>query len=307
MWRPAAALLLAFLCSPGASGADAEPGRHTLLHDGRDRGYILRLPPGLPADGTRVPLVLVLHGGGGNGLITERMTGFTRKAAAEGFIVAYPEGSGRMRERLLTWNAGHCCGHAMRTGADDVGFIAALIDRLSAEYPVDPARIYVTGMSNGGMMSHRVGRELSSKIAAIAPVVGTVFGDEAAPAGPVSAIMINGMLDESVPPAGGPPGGLFPDAWDGTPTRPAIEQGAFWAKANGCAAASEERDTDSYLQSSYRCPAGRGVEVYLVKNNGHAWPGGSAGSRRGDAPTTGLDATDLIWAFFKSHPRAATP
>jgi polyhydroxybutyrate depolymerase len=300
-----AAWVVVMSCSPAIIAADAEPDRKTLTHAGDERSFVLRLPPGLPRDGSKVPLVLVLHGGGGNGLIAERMTGFSAKAAAEGFIVVYPDGSGRLREKLLTWNAGHCCGHAMRQNTDDVGFIAALIDRVSAEYPVDPARIYVTGMSNGGMMSHRIGRELSSRVAAIAPVVATVFGDESVPERPVSALMFNGVLDESVPAKGGPPGGPFADSWDGTPARPAGEQGTFWAKANACAAVAEERETEAIRFSRYTCPGGLGVELYLMKDMGHAWPGGLRGRRSADAPGTALNATEVIWEFFAAHPKAA--
>ena len=88
------------------------------------------------------------------------MTGFTPKASAEGFIVVYPDGTSR-RAPLLTWNAGHCCGYAMEQRVDDVAFISALIEDLAARFPIDRKRIYVTGMSNGAMMAHRLGSELS--------------------------------------------------------------------------------------------------------------------------------------------------
>ena len=150
-------------------------------------------------------------------------------------------------------------------------------------------------------MTHRLGIELSSKFAAIAPVVATLFGDENKPAYPVSAIMLNGMLDKSVPYQGGAPGGRFPDAWDGTPAKPGLAQAAFWASANGCTNTPDKRDSDPFILWQYRCPAGRDVELYLVKDNGHAWPGGQPGSRRGDKPGSVLMGTDVIWAFFKAH------
>lgn len=283
-----------------ASGTDA--GRHVLAYGGVERGYLLRLPSGTPV-GARLPLVLVLHGGGGNAANAERMTGFTDKAMRESFIVVYPEGSGRLKGRLLTWNAGHCCGYAMDRKVDDVGFIATLIDRLVAEYPVDPDRVFVTGMSNGGMMTHRLGIELADRVAAIAPVVATLFGNERVPSRPVSALMINGLLDQSVPHLGGVPGGRFPGAWDGMATRPALDQVDFWAAADGCETPCPRRDSGPASQWLCACPAGSGVELYLVKDNGHAWPGGERGSWRGDKPSTALNATDLIWAFFHSHGR----
>jgi polyhydroxybutyrate depolymerase len=278
-------------------------GRQALSWQGQQRGYVVRLPPGPRAPGERLPVVLVLHGGGGDAAIAEKTTGFTAKAQREGFIVVYPEGSGRLANHLLTWNAGHCCGQAMQRGVDDVGFIRALIDRLAADYPVDEQRIYVTGMSNGGMMAHRLGRELGDRIAAIAPVVATLFGDEKKPVRPVSALMINGGLDASVPPEGGRPGGRFPDAWDGTPALPSAAQGRFWAVANGCAATAETSSQGPVQRTRYRCPAGRDVQWVLVADNAHAWPGGEPGSRLGDPPSRSLAATDEIWDFFKAHPK----
>ncbi|MGM9486632.1 extracellular catalytic domain type 1 short-chain-length polyhydroxyalkanoate depolymerase [Ideonella sp. YS5] len=287
----------------GAATASPAGGRQSLVVQGQQRHYVVRLPPGARAPGERLPLVLVLHGGGGDAAIAEKTTGFTAKGQREGFIVVYPEGSGRLANHLLTWNAGHCCGLAMQRGVDDVGFIRALIDKLVADYPVDERRLYATGMSNGGMMAHRLGRELGDRLAAIAPVVATLFGDEKKPGHPVSALMINGGLDASVPPEGGRPGGRFADAWDDTPALPATAQGRFWAAANGCAATPETRTQGPVQRTSYRCPAGRDVQMLLVADNPHAWPGGVAGSRLGDPPSVSLDATDEIWAFFKAHPK----
>ena len=306
-WVVYCATVLALLAGMSGRALAASPGRtlsggrQTLMHDGIARSYVVRVPSGLAQHGGPVPLVLVLHGGGGNADNAERMTGFTEKAEKEGFIVVYPEGTGRFRKKHLTWNAGHCCGIAMKRRVDDVGFIGALLDKLLVDYPIDPKRVYATGMSNGGMMTHRLGIGLADRLAAIAPVVATLFGDETTPPHPVSALMINGLLDKSVPPEGGSPGGRFPSAWDGTPTKPALEQAAFWAEADGCRGDSERIDEGQYLLTQYHCPAGRAVALYLIKDNGHAWPGGQRGSRLGDKPGTALNATDLIWTFFKAH------
>ena len=292
--------LLCLLCSVTSAGA-AE-GNHTLQFAGSTRSYLLRLPPAMQP-GVRVPLVIVLHGGGGNADNAEHMTGFTDKGREEGFIVAYPDGTGPLEGKLLTWNDKHCCAYAMKNDVDDVGFIRALIDDVSANYPVDAKRIYATGMSNGGMMSHRLGIELSDRLAAIAPVVGTVFGDEPAPAHAISALMINGLLDEHVPWQGGPPGGRGARGWDGTPTRPALDQLSFWSKANACAPDPVKTDTEHWTEWRAKCSPHVDVELYLVKDNGHAWPGGQPGSSRGDTPSTAMNATDVIWSFFAAHPK----
>lgn len=311
MWTRLVSLgLLAVLATAISCGgrANRRAGTGTadlqsLRHDGRERTYVVRVPATAIQRDTPVSLVIVLHGGGGNARNAETMTGFTGKATAEGFIVAYPNGTGRRRDALLTWNARHCCGYAMERRVDDVGFIDTLIGDLLRRYPIDPRRVYVTGMSNGAMMTHRVGITLSARVAAIAPVVGAVFGDEPRPAGQVSAIMINGMLDDMVPYRGGGSGGRFAQAWDGTPTRAAEEQARFWAGANGCSVRADSVDHGGYLVIRHACPGTLGVALFAVKDNGHAWPGGQKGSRAGDTPSAALDATHIIWEFFESHPR----
>jgi polyhydroxybutyrate depolymerase len=290
-----AALLLAAVPS-GAAG-----GRESLVHDGLARGYVVRLPSRAPAMDRKLPLVLVLHGGGGNAANAEQMTGFTAKARKEGFIVVYPEGTSRFGDKLLSWNAGHCCAYAMKNDVDDVGFIRALIEKVERDYPVDPRRIHATGMSNGAMMSHRLGIELSDRIAAIAPVVGTLFGDESPPRQPVPALIINGMRDEHVPWRGGEPGGRSSRSWDGTPVKPSLHQAEFWSRANGCSAPLQRHETSLWIEWRDACASAHDVTFYLLKDNGHAWPGGEKGSRRGDEPSTAMDATDVIWTFFAAH------
>jgi len=306
--RLLAACSLALACAAASAAGpwreirQGGEGMLTLNYQGETRSFLLRLPGSLPREGAaRLPLVIALHGGGGHAANMEEMSGFTAKARQEGFIVVYPEGSGRLRHSFLTWNAGHCCGQAMERREDDVGFIRALIEHLEANYPVDPMRIYATGMSNGGMMTHRLGSELGDRLAAIAPVVATVFGDEQRPRHGVPALMINGALDQSVPPAGGPPGGAFAGAWDGTPTQPALAQLSFWAGANGCVGEAESSVQGVLSRWRHACPAGHSAELVLVGDSGHAWPGGRAGSRRGDTPSSALNATDEIWAFFRRH------
>ncbi len=276
---------------------------HRLVHGGMERRYLLDVPRNAVQGAGRVPLVLVLHGGGGTAESAARMTGFGRLARREGFIVAYPEGTSR-RDRMFTWNAGHCCGYAMRRRIDDIGFLGALIDRLVRDQAVDPDRVYVTGLSNGGMMAHWAGIGLSDQVAAIGPVIAGLFGDEPRPSSGVSAIIINGALDESVPTEGGQSGGLFAKAWDGTPLKPAAYQGAFWAAANGCDPAARNESAPPKVSIwRHACPAGVEVVRVLVLDNGHAWPGGRRGSRVGDEPSRALNATETLWAFFSRQRR----
>src|SRR5258708_6567969 len=151
---------------------DGSTETRTFLVNGSQRSYRIHLPTGY-SQLTMLPLVIALHGGGGNPEQFAKDTGFDQKADAEGFIVVYPRGIGL----LPTWNAIHCCGPAFNNKIDDVGFMRALIDELIGSQHVDPKRVYVTGHSNGGMLSYRLGAELSDKIAAISVSAGTIGGN----------------------------------------------------------------------------------------------------------------------------------
>jgi len=180
--------------------------KESIEHDGRNRTYILHIPPSYNKEQS-VPLVIVLHGGGGNSKNIGKTIMMDELADEEGFIVVYPDGTGRLNNYLLTWNAGYCCGYSLENNIDDVGFIRKLIEKLQIEYNINSSRIYVTGMSNGGMIAYRLGSELSDIIAAIAPVCGSIGGkaDENSSLWvipdsryPVSVIAFNGMKDEHI-------------------------------------------------------------------------------------------------------------
>jgi polyhydroxybutyrate depolymerase len=296
------AALLAVLL-PLTLSAQARGDRQTFTHDGRTRSYIVRAPRDAAASRTPLPVVLALHGGGGNALNAERMTGFTELVERERVIVVYPDGTGRLSTTLLTWNADHCCGYAMTERVDDVGFIAALLDTVAARYPVDSTRIFVTGMSNGGMMAHLLARELPHRIAAIAPVVGAVFAGAPPPKGPVSVLAINGLLDQSVPVQGGLGDGVGRNSWDGTPTQDNLGQGRYWAAAGGCEAEPQRSQQGAVITWTHRCPAGVRVQVLQLEDNGHAWPGGQRGLPRADGPSKSYDATERMWEFFRENPK----
>ncbi len=276
--------------------------RYELRIGSSTRSAEVRAPRAAVMGNTRRPLVIALHGGGGNADNAERMTGFTALVEREGIVVAYPNGSGRRERRLLTWNARHCCAVAMERNVDDVAFLSALIDTLVASQQVDPARVFVTGMSNGAMMSHVAGWRLAGKVKAIAPVVGTIFGDEPPAPAPVRAIIFNGMKDASVPFAGGAPGGIGRREWQ-RDARPSLEQGAYWARANGCGAEPRRDSVANVVTYRWPCPRGREVELHAVVDGGHAWPGGQSGRRRGgDRVPPTPKATEMIWAFFEATP-----
>jgi polyhydroxybutyrate depolymerase len=318
MTRIAAAVLLllslaACQADPLAEAQQIQAAKLTdeaLQHDGRTRRFLVHDFSG----GKRAPVVIVLHGGGGHPENAQNMSQFDVIAERERFIAVYPGGTGGTPGgRLLTWNAGHCCAYARENKIDDVGFISAMIDQLVASGRADPKRIYVTGMSNGAMMSHVLARELPGKIAAIGPIVGAVFGDEPPARGPVPAIIFVGQDDQTVPAAGGPIGGNRRDGPIAGLARPPadrdvapdIAQADYWAKANNCSSPPVESfdKQDRLVEVRWSCPGGADVHFYRVAGNGHAWPGGKAGRPEADQPTQAFSASEVMWRFFRDRPK----
>jgi polyhydroxybutyrate depolymerase len=271
----------------------------TIQHDGLARKYVVHDF----SRGGRAPLVILLHGGGGNSENAIQMTQFDAVARREGLIAVYPEGTSAGGP-FMTWNATHCCAHAMEAHIDDVGFISAIIDRLVGEGKADPKRVYVSGMSNGGMMTHRLGRELSARIAGIAPVVGAVFGDEAPPQGPVPAFIIVGAVDQVVPAAGGQlqlRGILGNRSAADLPVSPATAAADYWQRANGCRSSATSTSPAAAITTWTGCRAD--VVYAVIANNGHAWPGGRPGRQGAAEPSQAWNASEEMWTFFKAHPK----
>jgi polyhydroxybutyrate depolymerase len=254
-----------------------------------------------------VPLVLVFHGGGGNGVGTERLTRFSELADREGLLVAYPEGVGR------NWYDGRefaTGSRAHRERIDDVGFVATLLDTLARAHAVDPRRIYATGISNGAVFSHYLAAHLSPRIAAIAPVVGGIADPPDAwlrPERPVSVLILQGTTDPLVPYRGGA------IAFGRGRIIDTEEAARRWARLDGTA--PEPRSTVLPAPGKDHCgglrltySGGRdGSEVVLVRldGGGHTWPGGTQYLPEGLIGRVCRDfsATSIIWEFFRAHPK----
>ncbi|HVX41919.1 MAG TPA: PHB depolymerase family esterase [Gemmatimonadaceae bacterium] len=287
--------LVAALAAPRGAGAQVPSIQRTIHVGGRDRSYILDLPPGDRA--SPLPIVFVFHGGGGNAQSARTQTRMSDLAAAKGFIVVYPNGTGRFGDRLLTWNTGSCCGNAQRNRVDDVAFIRTLLDSLERTYPIDPGRVYATGLSNGGMMAYLMGCALSDRFAAIAPVSGEL-SMRCAPTRPVSVLIIHGTADENLPYDGGV-GRKALDKHDVKPVHYALER---WLRFDRCGATPRIDSTPALVHRTYApCAGGTAVELYTIVGGGHAWPGGERLARFLDAPSHALDATSVIWNFFAAH------
>lgn len=281
------------LGTPGSQPIPVGQSTQSISSGAANRTFHLYRPQGLSE---AVPVVVMLHGGFGNGAQAERSYHWDAEADNGHFLVAYPDGLNR------AWNAGTCCGEPGHVNTDDVGFITAMVGAIEQEIRVDRARVYVTGMSNGAMMALRLGCQ-SDTFAAIAPVAGTLLTD-CSSARPASVLQIHGTADDRVPYDGGP-GKAF--AINGSPRvdGPSVESvNATWRAIDGCGAPSSTTAGDVTTQTA-GCADGRIVQLISVAGAGHRWPGGEPSPLAEKVagippPSTALDATDTIWQFF-SH------
>jgi polyhydroxybutyrate depolymerase len=278
----------------------------TLTVDGAERTYRLYVPLDLP-DGP-VPLFVALHGGTGWGdqfAATDHVEGL---AESNGFIVVHPDGTklagGPIAERSGgrsgVWNGGICCGAAARTGADDVGFIAALIDHLEDEHDIDPHRVFAFGHSNGAIMSYRLACELADRIVGVGVVAGTLGVDTCDPAQPVSVMHVHGTADENVPLAGG----VGSESIAGVDFPPPHQGFDTLAAADGCPAPTEATEGDLTIERREPCDGGTAMMFVTIAGAPHPWPGGTGRARpASQAGYAGYDATAELVAFLLAHPR----
>jgi polyhydroxybutyrate depolymerase len=292
-----------FCASALAFNAKAEPqdsSTQSIKSGGLERTFALHVgnavEPGHPA-----PLLIVLHGSGGNGKGMERTTGFDRVADREGFIVAYPDGIGKH------WNDGR---RAERfdvvKDVDDIQFLRDLVADTEKSHKLNDRRIFCAGFSNGAFMANRAGVEASDMFAAVAPVSGTLsasYSDRITPKEAISVLIIHGTKDGVVPYAGGKIGHDGPlGICIGAP-----EMVSKWARAvdapqEGVTTMLPDTDVNDGCRVTKSIHAGSKATVEFLSIDGgtHSWPG-SAGTRPGVCHD--INGSEVIWDFFKAHPK----
>jgi polyhydroxybutyrate depolymerase len=289
---------------------------------GRTRTYRLHVPPAA-AGGSPRPLILNLHGATQNALLQELQSGMDASSDRHGYLVAYPDGT-RIATKLTPdpvakdaqygFNAGNCCGLPIDRHVDDVGFLVSLITNVAARTPVDLRRVYVTGMSNGGMMAYAMAAEAATHVAAVASVSGQVELTSVHPSRPVPTMEFH-SIDDPIAFWNGTKDG---DAHSTFSVMSGIER---FVKADRCtsgprvdrrlrgAAGSTSAGETATLVTYNGCASGSEVALWRFTGSGHVWPGApfNTGPRNTwilDGVGRGItlvDANEQMWQFFRRY------
>jgi len=293
---PCLALLSIVACGSGSSSQLVmQPGNYnqTITSGGLQRNYILHVPQDY--DGTQsLPLVFVLHGGGGTAQSMIGLTGLDSMANQEGFFVAYLQGT--LGDEKSGWNTGITDNGVT---VDDVGFVRDAVTELEGQLNVDTRRIYAAGFSNGGSMAQRLAAELPDLLAGVAAVAstfgmsvdhGVTFEMIPNPKAPIPMLLIQGKQDAVCPYDGGQ--GTNPDQW----AKSAADTVAFWTQADGCTADPEittSSDNNVITEDHAGCSVDSEVVLLTIVSGKHQWP-----TLQNDAH---FDGSDAIWDFFSRH------
>jgi len=324
----AASLLVAVVYTgPGSlpAGASTAAGHlapmsgsyvYALTFHGVARDYRLHVPPA-GAAGKPLPLVLNLHGATQSGILQESYSQMDAASDQGGYLVAYPDGTtdtATNPSNLYSWDAGVCCALPVTHHVNDVSYLLDVISDIAKRTPVNLRRVYVTGMSAGGMMAYRMAAEASRHIAAIASISGQVELPSIHPARPVPTMEFHSINDPIA-------------KWDGVDGKYSVMDGINkWVKADGCnpkphdaapivGAAGTTSAGETATRVTYSgCRNGTQVVLWRLTGSGHVWPGSPllgtktthilTGVGRG---TTLINADQLMWQFFQHYSLPATP
>jgi polyhydroxybutyrate depolymerase len=246
---------------------------------------------------TPTPLVISIHGFVQWPAHQQSMSGWNLLANEHGFLVVYPQGTGFP----LRWSSQPFSNDPEAINRE-LQFFSNLLDELSQNYNVDPSRIFVNGMSNGGGMTHLLACEMADRITAIGGVAGAYLypWDLCQPSRPVPVIAFHGVNDNIVPYDGG---GTNSTNFD-YEFAPVETWAANWARKNGCADRPENIPAIGKTSGIHftNCDLNAEVIFYSVEDGGHTWPGGKALPTWIAGYTTGdINASELMWHFFSKY------
>jgi polyhydroxybutyrate depolymerase len=271
----------ALLAACSASAPPALPplrSVNTVKVNDVQRSYILRLPKAYDGK-TKLPLVMLLNGANDSAAYAEAAYHFDEKGEKENFVLVLPDALGDFH----VWSSQ---GNGPGTKGD-LAFLSGLLETLPKHYAIDPKRMYVAGHSAGAIMTYRLAGERPDLVAAIGIVAGVVADDFPSPKTPVPLVAFHGRMDMVLP---------YPD----------MEMAlTFWGKANKCSdPATAEKLSEHVTRHTFKPGDGGGEMVaYTLERGNHMWPGGNKMTGKTEEPVQDLKATDVMWEFFKAHPK----
>lgn len=266
---------------------------------GNDYTYQYTVPSSY--DGSPVAVVLDFHGIGSNGAQQAVFSGWAAAAETQGFLSVQPTGLAAAGDDRASWELPQF----ETDERDDIAFVVDLIDEISSQVCIDPARIYSTGMSNGGLFTSTVVCELSERIAAAVSVAGVTHHESCSPSRAVPYLAFHGTDDTVVPFNGGGESTL--DGAEGGSEffeQVIPEEFAEFAETSGCTESVDSAVTAEITLTSYSgCTDGVPLGFYTIVGGGHTWPGSSISAAIPTLGFTNLDisATEIAWEFFSQH------
>lgn len=283
------------------------------------RHYTVHVPRAYDGK-TPLPVVVMLHGGGGTSQAAITETGWSAKAEEDGFLAVFPNAAARdpsqpssFARNPQLWNDGSGRFYADQETSDDVAFLNAMLDEVLANFAVDARRVFFTGFSNGASMTFRFAAEAPGRVAAIAPVAGACWQESPNLERPVPMLYLTGTADPLNLIGGGVPktlGGAS-DPVRAKPKPPVRDSIRKWAKACGCPELPSDVSEGDGVRTETYVPGAGGAQVVFIAVDGlgHTWPGGQSllpeavVGKRSDK----IKATDAIWEFFQKQAPAAPP
>jgi len=316
MAKSTSLLLISFCCLIACNGDESDaPALNfpefvdgSLSFQGNQRKYMLHIPESY--DGRHsVPLVVFLHGGGGNAQTAQGFTNFNQVSDDNGFLMVYPQAFFETEPDSYAWADGRGLAPD-KLGIDDVGFVDALVTALKAEYKIDNQRVYLCGFSNGSFLTQRIAFEKNSQFTAVGTLGGTMsesLFNEGAPRRAIPMIYVFGTADPLVPVNGGYVSGNT----SLEPVKSIDDAVAFWKSNNKCETALAKVDvpnsnnTDNSTAEVYQytnCSCNADVTFYKVIGAGHTWPGVKLITPHSFGETNlDIQASVELWNFFKQH------
>jgi polyhydroxybutyrate depolymerase len=268
---------------------------------GRQRTYLLFAPEG-GARKDRLPILIVLHGGEGNGSRAAKQTGLADYVDRVGMLAIFPDAGG------VQWNDGRA---TTDDGLDDVAFLRSVIAKAVQTWGGDPSRVFVAGLSNGGMMAQRMGCDAADVVTAVGSVIANMPQDlerRCRPSRPIPVMLINGTEDPIMPWDGGEIAHSPVFGGAGGTVVSAMDTFNRWSMLDGCSRpeVSDLNGIQVKRHLSTGCRSGSQVVLYEIEGGGHGWPGGN--DPQGPLArqiigyvTQAISASSILIQFFKQY------